>query len=373
VRTTLLTVLTLTVGLTASGACAQATTSSDGAWSADSGASLFQSLGISLPNQEARSQILPSSSYSTSYPSNFPANFLAARNLSVSPPSTDRDPALGKMAGPSSAPPPSASFVPQIAQKGGGADPVLVEQSQPLIIKMEVPMKIPKSGYWGNILGHYTISNSDGLTQFDYAALKASKTDTAMLANYVGHLTTQKPSNMSSAEAMAYWANLYNALTVQVVAENYPVTSIRKIKSGFRAGPWKRTLVTVEGKELSLDNIEHDIMRPTFNTPLVHYMVNCASIGCPNLNTEAWQSVGLEGELDMAARAYINSPRGVAIVKGRLQVSSIYKWFEKDFGGNQAGVLTHLRKYANDDLLAKLEGRSKIDKYAYDWGVNAPK
>lgn len=307
---------------------------------------------------------VPASANSTPFP--------ATERTVVTPPSSTSMP----VAGTPSAPPSSAKFVPQIAHQSGGAEPVLIVQGQvdESGVNGNVPIVVlePASAYWDTILGRYT-SKDNGLTRFDYAGLKASADDMANLGAYIDFLASEKPSEMNRGEAMAYWANLYNALTVQVVAENYPVKSIRKIKSGFRAGPWKRKLVTVEGKQLSLDNIEHDIMRPTFNTPLVHYMVNCASVGCPNLNIEAWKSADLEAKLEMAARAYVNSPRGVRIEKGRLKVSSIYKWFDDDFGGNQAGVLAHLRQYANDDLLAKLDGRTKIDKYAYDWDVNAPK
>ncbi|MCF6219547.1 MAG: DUF547 domain-containing protein [Robiginitomaculum sp.] len=237
----------------------------------------------------------------------------------------------------------------------------------------DAPTMMTAPEYWGDILTRYLHDGADGLTRFDYAALKASAGDTENLGKYIDHLASQKPSAMPPNDAIAYWANLYNALTVQVVAENYPVKSIRKIKSGYRAGPWKRDLVMVEGRELSLDNIEHDIMRPTYQTPMVHYMVNCASIGCPNLKITPWTSENLAATQEIAARAYINSPRGAKFSNGRLQVSSIYKWFKADFGGNTAGVLAHLRQYADADLLAQLEGRKKIDKYAYDWDVNAPK
>ena len=226
---------------------------------------------------------------------------------------------------------------------------------------------------WRNVLVNHTNKSPDGLVRFDYAGLQASPNDTAALDQYIQELAAQKPSTFERKEAMAYWANLYNALTVQIVAENYPVTSIRKIKSGLLPGPWKKKLVTVEGEKLSLDNIEHDIMRPTYQTPLVHYMVNCASIGCPNLKETPWQAETLDADLDVAARAFINSPRGVTTDKGRLQVSSIYKWFQKDFGGNQQGVLEHLAQYADEDVAAKLLGRSKIDKFDYDWDINAPK
>lgn len=375
----LFTASALALGFIATVANAQAAT-----WSADSGQSLFQSLGITVPSQEARSQIVLSNVRDFTVlqtPTSLPANFSTRHNLSVSPPSTDSVPVLEKMAGPSSAPPPSASFVPQIAQQGGGADPILMAQMEPIetvvkstdSITMNIDVVIPASDYWGNVLTRYIHAGTDGLTRFDYAGLKASKTDTAMLGNYIDHMAAQIPSDMPRDDAMAYWANLYNALTVQVVAENYPVKSIRKIKSGYRAGPWKRDSVVVEGRKLSLDDIEHNILRPTYQTPLVHYMVNCASVGCPNLKATPWQAATLAADQEDAARAYINSPRGAIIKNGRLQVSSIYKWFDDDFGGSQAGVIAHLSQYADADLRAALESSTKIDKYTYDWDVNAPR
>jgi len=239
-------------------------------------------------------------------------------------------------------------------------------------MKDKTKMMAEKPNLWRNVLVNHTNKDTDGLVRFDYASLKASPNDMAALTSYIDELAAQKPSTFERNEAMSYWANLYNALTVRIVAENYPVKSIRKIKSGLLPGPWKKDLVTVEGETLSLDNIEHGIMRPTFQTPLVHYMVNCASIGCPNLKETPWQAETLEADLETAARAFINSPRGVTTNKGRLQVSSIYKWFQKDFGGSQQGVLEHLSQYADEDVAAKLLGRKKIDKFGYDWGVNAP-
>ncbi len=287
---------------------------------------------------------------------NYTTSSPAAANQSV-PPLSDNVPA----AGPSSASSPSASFVPQIAQHGDEAEPVLPNSV------------VPTSAYWADVLGIYTKAGEEGLIRFDYAALKASAQDMENLGKYIDHMVAQKPSTLSRNDAMAYWANLYNALTVQLVAQNYPVKSIRKIKSGYRAGPWKRKLVKVEGNKLSLDNIDHDILRPTYQSPLVHYMVNCASIGCPNLKTTPWQGATLAADQKAAARTYINSPRGAKIKDNRLYVSSIYKWFKADFGDDTADVLSHLNQYADADLRTALAGRKKIDKYTYDWAVNAPK
>jgi len=228
----------------------------------------------------------------------------------------------------------------------------------------------PLQNAWGAILKKYAKTDPEGLVRFNYEALKDSPQNMEKLVTYIDTLSAQKPSTFERKQAMSYWANLYNAVTVLVVVENYPVSSILKIRSGLRPGPWKRKLVTVEGKKLSLDNIEHDIMRPTYKTPLVHYMVNCASIGCPNLKPTPWSVENFDAELDIAARAYINSPRGVQIIDGKITASKIYKWFKEDFGGNQAGVLTHVREYADPALLSKLEGKTKIKSYVYDWKIN---
>jgi len=324
------------------------------------------------PSVQASTQILQTSNNSLGFFARFPA----AWNQSVIP-SSDSIPT----AGPLSASLPCASFVPQIALYGSEAEPVLMVQTDyksesPMMTSSDISIPdtvISPQNYWAFVLDRYVDQNSDGLTQFDYAKLKDTPSDMDGLGAYIDHMAAQKPSAFSRDDAMAYWANLYNALTIQVVAQNYPVESIRKIKSGYRAGPWKRNLVIVEGNELSLDNIEHDILRPTYETPLVHYMVNCASVGCPNLKSTPWQGATLGADQEAAARAYINSPRGAKISDGQLQVSSIYKWFKADFGGDKAGVLAHLNQYADADLHAALKGRQKINKYTYDWDINAPK
>jgi len=167
------------------------------------------------------------------------------------------------------------------------------------------------------------ISRGDGgLNLFDYAGAHADgelKTVTA----YTDYLAGQNPDAMSVPDQLAYWANMYNALTLKVVLENYPVSSIRKIKSGaFKPGPWDRDAVVVNGKTLTLNDIEHGIMRKNYPNPsMVHYMVNCASIGCPNLLDKVWVGETLDIDRAQAARDFINSPRGVAIDGNKLELS----------------------------------------------------
>jgi Protein of unknown function, DUF547 len=217
------------------------------------------------------------------------------------------------------------------------------------------------------------------LVRVDYARWSKSREDRAALDAYVAELATRKPAQMSRAEAFAFWANAYNAITLKVVLDRYPVASIRDIRSqgslfDLKAytGPWRQQRISVEGRALSLDDIEHEVMRPTFKDPRVHYTVNCASVGCPNLKRTPWAAATLERDLEAAARAFINSPRGVEVRADGLHVSSIYKWFIADFGGNDEGVFKHLRQYADAPLSQALARPGlKIAGDVYDWTLNA--
>jgi Protein of unknown function, DUF547 len=228
------------------------------------------------------------------------------------------------------------------------------------------------------LLQKHVVVGADGLNRVSYKAWNASKPDRAQLDGYIRDLAGRKPSQFSKPQAFAYWANLYNAITLKVIVDKYPVASIKDIKSdgvwldpkGF-LGPWRAKRVTVEGRDLSLDDIEHGIMRPTFKDPRVHYTVNCASIGCPNLLPKPWRAATLEADLDAAAKAFVNHPRGVSVTgKDEIQVASIYQWFKADFGGDDAGVLAHLKKYASPTLAKKLEGAKSIARDTYDWNLN---
>jgi len=228
------------------------------------------------------------------------------------------------------------------------------------------------------LLARYVVPHPDGVTRVRYGAWKAAPADLAALEAWIAAAAQLRPSAMPRAEAFAFWANLYNALTLKVVLERYPVRSIKDIRSsgvpldpkGY-FGPWRTRLVTVEGRRMSLDDIEHETMRPTFRDPRVHYAVNCASIGCPNLRPRAWRAATLEAELDEAAADYVNHPRGATVLAdGRLRVSSIYTWFREDFGGSEQGVVAHLRRHAAPALASRLAGEVSIAEDVYDWTLN---
>lgn len=225
---------------------------------------------------------------------------------------------------------------------------------------------------WDTILAEHLVESEDGINRFDYAGLRDDAQDRAALEGYIETLETVEPSAMAPDAAFAYWANLYNAVTIRLIVDEAPERSIREIKPHpFAIGPWGVDRVNVEGEALSLDNIEHDIMRPQYEAALVHYAVNCASIGCPNLKPTAWRAATLGADLDAAARAYINHPRGVTPVEGGVEVSRIYRWYREDFGDDDSGVIGHILHYAEPDLAAHIEDAGAIRGHQYDWDLNA--
>lgn len=227
---------------------------------------------------------------------------------------------------------------------------------------------------WDKLLKVYVKAGPDGLNRVDYAAFRNAGQGELKL--YIRRLEAVDPQTLDRAEQFALLANLYNAKTIDIVLDNYPVRSIKDISLGgglfasLSGGPWKAKVLKMSGVDLSLDDIEHGILRPQFKDPRVHYAVNCASVGCPNLQADALTGAKLSQQLDAGARAYINHPRGVSVTSGGVVVSSIYNWFKADFGGNDEGILTHLRKYAAPDLAAKLKTVSSISNHAYDWSLN---
>lgn len=212
------------------------------------------------------------------------------------------------------------------------------------------------------------VTSSDGVNLVAYA--RVTPDDRAALQAYIDGLEAMGTGGLSDDEAMAFWFNLYNAVTIEVILDNYPLKSIRSL-GAFNRGPWDRKLVTVAGKgEMSLNDIEHATLRAEWDEPRIHYAVNCASYNCPNLMNRPWEAATLDGDLDAAARAYVNHPRGISVSGGRVTASSIYDWYKADFGGSDAGVLAHVRQYADEDLKAALDGVTEIARFDYDWDLN---
>ena len=223
---------------------------------------------------------------------------------------------------------------------------------------------------YARFLGSYVVDEAPGVTSIRYDAV--TRDDRAALDGWIADQAASGPPAPRDA-AFAYWVNLYNAVTLDVVLDHYPVASIRDIRFGFgiRPGPWREELVTVNGAPMSLDDIEHGTLREDWDEPRVHFAVNCASIGCPALLPEPFAATTLEAQLDAATRAFVNSGRAVQVdEEGDLILSSIFKWYGDDFGSSDRAILDWLRLYADADTAALLDGRTEIDGYAYDWSLN---
>ena len=225
---------------------------------------------------------------------------------------------------------------------------------------------------WDRLLDKYLVTNHpSGINLLNYGGVNAE--DRQRLESYLDSLQEIPVSQLNLQEQKAYWINLYNAATVKVILDHYPVSSITKIdlSSGlFSRGPWDAKILRIEGEELSLNDVEHRILRPIWNDPRVHYAAICASKGCPNLQDRAYTSENIEALLEKGAREYINHPRGATFEGRKFVLSSIYDWFQEDFDGSEEGVLRHLRRYAAPELAGKLESFSGRINYDYDWSLN---
>lgn len=229
-------------------------------------------------------------------------------------------------------------------------------------------------GVWNAFLKKYLVApHPSGINRLNYAMVAPE--DRTALRNYLDILKRVPISSYNRPEQRAYWINLYNALTIDVVLSHYPVQSIRDIGISpglFSRGPWDAKLLLIEGEKLSLNDIEHRILRPIWRDPRLHYAVNCASLGCPNLQADAYTAGNTEPLLEKGAREYINHARGVAFKNGRLTVSSIYDWFKEDFGATREALMQHWLKYADEKLAEALKNYRGGLSHAYDWSLNGP-
>jgi hypothetical protein len=224
---------------------------------------------------------------------------------------------------------------------------------------------------WDRFLQRYLdADHPSGIARLDYAGVADADKDD--LDDYINSLQAVKVSGLSRAEQMAYWINLYNAVTVQLVVDNYPASTILRINPGgiLPRGPWHVDLLRIEGEEVSLNDIEHRILRPIWKDPRIHFAVNCASLGCPNLQKVAFTAENTDELLDKGAREYINHPRGAGFDDGTLVLSKIFSWYGEDFGDTEGERLNYLSRFAEPDLSEKLRTYDGKITYEYDWDLN---
>lgn len=218
---------------------------------------------------------------------------------------------------------------------------------------------------WSELLGQYV---HDGVV--DYSGLKRVEN---RLDEYLQILDNTDPQQLTRNAQLAFYINAYNAYTVKLILKNFkngkPVASIKKLGSFF-SGPWSIAFCRIGGEVYSLDNIEHDILRPQFREPRVHFAVNCASQSCPPLIGEAYVGEKVEDQLRENAEKFINDRRFNYLEGSTLYVSKIFKWFAEDFDDDVVGFL---KKYAHEEFKSRLnavEGNIEVRYLEYDWSLN---
>lgn len=213
---------------------------------------------------------------------------------------------------------------------------------------------------WDRMLKKYV--SSEG--KVDYVGFQSSVLE---LSEYLGHLSQNPPAaGWSKEDKLSYWINAYNAFTVQLILNHYPLKSIKDISNGLPMlnSPWDISFFKIGGVDFDLNTIEHEVLRKQFDEPRIHFAINCASISCPKLRNEAYLPSKLESQLDDQAQYFIHNRQKNQIDKSELKLSKIFNWFQSDFT-KQGSLHSYLRNYA-----PAINDAQKIDYLDYNWTLN---
>jgi hypothetical protein len=217
-------------------------------------------------------------------------------------------------------------------------------------------------------------------SRVDYAAFKAERAELKKVLDAFSALPRSEFDAWSKPQQMAFLINAYNAFTVELILTQYPDLKSIKDLGSFVQSPWKKKFFKLLGEERYLDWIEHEQLRPNYTDPRVHAAVNCASIGCPALRNEAFTAAKLEAQLDDGMMRFMGDRTRNRVKDGKLEVSSIFKWFREDFEKGHQGfnkVEDVFAKYAtqlSDDPAEQGRLRAKslaVNHLDYDWSLNA--
>lgn len=196
----------------------------------------------------------------------------------------------------------------------------------------------------------------------DYKGLQGASKPLVQYLLEAGQVPESKFKTWDEKQRLVFLINVYNASTLQLILDHYPVQSIKKIRKGFK-GPWDLPSVTLHGKRITLNELEHGIIRKQYNDPRVHMALVCAAKGCPILRSEAYTAERLDDQLDDQSRAYLATPAGLVInrKKGTAMISAIFKWYGGDFPSVHAFIEKHSSESIQD---------LKIKYLNYDWSLN---
>ena len=244
----------------------------------------------------------------------------------------------------------------EVIEKVAVAKEAMPKTETPAPKKVEVKKEIPKAfshAAW-NTLAQKHISSTG---KVNYKGFKA---DIAAFDAYLKSLADNPvQSSWSRGEKMAYWINAYNAFTIKLIVDNYPVKSITDLEGGK---PWDKKWIKLGGKTYSLNNIEHDILRPKYKDARIHFAVNCAAKSCPPVWNKAWTAANLNGQLEKATKSFINNSKYNSVGGSNAAISKIFEWYAVDFGN----ITDYLNKYAS----TKVAAGTAVTYQEYNWALN---
>lgn len=225
-----------------------------------------------------------------------------------------------------------------------------------------------------DLLNDYVV---DGYVNYDN--MKGDK----RLDEYIEKLKTDNPDEISNDDdRLAFWINAYNAFTLKIIIENYPVESINDLHTGglligqiLGKTVWHKEWIEIGGKTLSLNNIEHDIIRKEFEEPRIHFALVCAAVSCPPLRFEAFEGYKLDKQLNDQAVKFFgdNSKNQFDIELKTAKLSKILDWYDDDFGENDEEILKYISQFLPDEISAGIEQNADqwdIDHLSYNWKLN---
>ncbi|MEM9857613.1 MAG: DUF547 domain-containing protein [Bacteroidota bacterium] len=234
--------------------------------------------------------------------------------------------------------------------------------SQPEVVSDVAPDHSP----WTNLLKQHV--TPEGLVRYSDFKREEKKLD-----NYLKTLSEKAPNpeKWSREEQLAYWINVYNAFTVKLVLDHYPVESIKDINLvniPFVSSVWQKKFFSIGGEKMNLDHVEHSILRKEFNEPRIHFAINCASFSCPKLLNEAFLPKKIEEQLQHQAVSFINDKQRNKIDESSVRLSKIFKWFKKDFT-KEGDLIGFVNKYSKIEV-----GRGvRVNYLDYNWKLNEGK
>ena len=235
---------------------------------------------------------------------------------------------------------------------------------------------------WNQLLVENVSSDNGGRrTAVDYQGMANQRSQLTTYLTALGKVSQKQFDGWGQEQQLAFLINAYNAWTVELILTEWPkLDSIRDLGSWFRS-PWSKKFIPLFGSTVTLDHIEHELIRGLgrYNNPLIHFAVNCASIGCPPLRQEAYVGDKLEAQLDEQTRLFLSNREQNRLSGDTLAISSIFKWYREDFEKGWHGyrrledfLLAYAKPMALSDAVVKhlLTGDQDIEYLDYDWRLN---